>query len=278
MDKNVGDYSGNGNNGTANSVTLSATDGKLGGAYTFSGSPSYISVGTGSSLDVINQLTVVAWIKPSSVSGYQRIFSYGGTASDPNKYSLLLSDNTLTYQINSAGHTNTSTATLATGNWYLVALTYSDADNNATVYVNNVGRSFTETGSLSAVSETGWIGVSSGATTTQNFSGVIDEVAVYNRKLTSQELSNLYSLSSGTYYWKVQATDGTDTNNSATRSFVVGSTNGTLTFSIANPSADSNTSVNNLTNFLVSGTTTCNTNNCGDVNTTLQYCVGAGCT
>ncbi|MCR4368566.1 MAG: hypothetical protein NUV67_01525, partial [archaeon] len=53
--------------------------------------------------------------------------------------------------------------------------------------------------------------------------------------------------------------------------------NGTLSFSITNPPADNNTSVNNNTDFLVSGSTTCNTNNCGSVDTTLQYCIGAGC-
>jgi len=52
---------------------------------------------------------------------------------------------------------------------------------------------------------------------------------------------------------------------------------GKLSFDIANPPADNNTSVNNNTNFLVNGTTYCNTNNCGTVDTNLQYCVGAGC-
>jgi len=52
---------------------------------------------------------------------------------------------------------------------------------------------------------------------------------------------------------------------------------GTLSFAINNPSADNNVSINENENFLVSGTTTCNGDNCGTVDTTLQYCVGAGC-
>ncbi len=53
--------------------------------------------------------------------------------------------------------------------------------------------------------------------------------------------------------------------------------NGTLSFTISNPPSDNNTSVNNNTNFLVNGSTTCNTDDCGSVDTNLQYCIGAGC-
>ena len=53
--------------------------------------------------------------------------------------------------------------------------------------------------------------------------------------------------------------------------------NGNLEFSITNPSADSNTSVDQDVDFLVDGTTTCRDADCGSVDTNVQYCIGAGC-
>ncbi|MFH1664421.1 MAG: hypothetical protein ABH986_06515, partial [archaeon] len=69
----------------------------------------------------------------------------------------------------------------------------------------------------------------------------------------------------GAYSWDVLYLDVTYTPK------------GTLSFAINNPSADNNVSINENENFLVNGTTTCNTNNCGTVDTNLQYCVGASC-
>ncbi len=53
---------------------------------------------------------------------------------------------------------------------------------------------------------------------------------------------------------------------------------GNLSFNITSPPSDANTTINVSEEFLVEGTVTCNDANCGVVDTTLQYCVGAGCT
>ncbi|HLC93245.1 MAG TPA: hypothetical protein VJH23_06080, partial [archaeon] len=93
---------------------------------------------------------------------------------------------------------------------------------------------------------------------------------------------NIADASSHTYDVAVlgQTTTGTNRHDNKQAIVAVFSTrfaDGSLSFSIANPPSDGNTTINVDTNFLVSGTTTCSTNNCGLVDTNLQYCVGSGC-
>ncbi|GAH72026.1 unnamed protein product, partial [marine sediment metagenome] len=56
----------------------------------------------------------------------------------------------------------------------------------------------------------------------QSFTGVIDEVAVWNRTLSATEIKDLYRLKADTYFWKVNATDSFNNNNeSATWQFTI---------------------------------------------------------
>jgi len=55
-----------------------------------------------------------------------------------------------------------------------------------------------------------------------NFDGSIDEVAIWNRTLSSTEIKNIYRLKAGKYFWKVNVTDSAGNNNeSETREFRV---------------------------------------------------------
>jgi len=53
--------------------------------------------------------------------------------------------------------------------------------------------------------------------------------------------------------------------------------NGTLSFDFNIPPSDDNSSIFQDETFLVQGRTYCNTNNCGAVDTNVQYCAGASC-
>jgi len=64
MDTNANDYSNNINNGTIFSAT--PITGKVGNAYDFNGSTSYINIPNSSTVDITGNLTIQAWVKRDS--------------------------------------------------------------------------------------------------------------------------------------------------------------------------------------------------------------------
>jgi hypothetical protein len=61
------DSSGNGNNGTISNATWT-TAGKYGGALSFNGTNSLVSVANAPSLNLTNGMTLEAWVKPTSLN------------------------------------------------------------------------------------------------------------------------------------------------------------------------------------------------------------------
>ena len=66
------------------------------------------------------------------------------------------------------------------------------------------------------------------------FNGTIDEVAIWNKSLSASEIQDLYQLQIGTYYWYVNATDGTYTTQSETRQFTIENPDSTPTATVTN--------------------------------------------
>ncbi|SRR6266851_1720947 len=87
----------------------------------------------------------------------------------------------------------TGNATLKTGKWYHLTVTWDASSKARIIYLNGVvDASDTSTGSLNADSNppfyiAQWLGGN-------YLSGSIDDVRIYNRVLTAKEITQLYSL------------------------------------------------------------------------------------
>jgi hypothetical protein len=69
----------------------------------------------------------------------------------------------------------------------------------------------------------------------RTFNGTIDEVALYSRSLSADEVLNHYRLRSGKYYWKVNATDSSGlSNQSESWEFTIDATKPRINSSINN--------------------------------------------
>ena len=68
----VTDASGQGNTGTISGATRT-TAGKFGGALSFNGTSAWVTVADAASLDVSAGMTIEAWVRPSSVSGWRTV-------------------------------------------------------------------------------------------------------------------------------------------------------------------------------------------------------------
>ena len=130
------DSSGNGNDGVL----------RMGTALNFDGTDDYVEVPDSSSLDITDEITIEAWINPSTLGGYQYIVSKRGLDYYAN-YGLRLNGQKLEFYYNgpNAGVApydwnvwqTTSNVISTTGLWYHVAVAFTfNSDGSITCYVN----------------------------------------------------------------------------------------------------------------------------------------------
>jgi len=116
------DRSPYGNNGTITGATWTQTEQGLWYLDLNSATPDYINCGTGSSLNIAGNLTILAWIKPTDVTTAARIASNGNY----NNYGfeLFLQSSELRFATYNTGvhPTSESTASLTTNTWQLVGV------------------------------------------------------------------------------------------------------------------------------------------------------------
>jgi hypothetical protein len=202
---NANDESGNGNNGTVNGATLT-TDrfGRVSKAYSFNGTNAYILINNSISL---SSYSVVCWVLDQNLSDEGRFFSNGGWG-DGNYNGAIdflltgerYSSNRLAIiNQNGSGQGLYYSSTTIGSIWTLVAATYEMNGNVIKLYVNGTQ----VTGSM----DNGFwnympipnvnpvykyrIGCNGGGTF-KYFNGLIDDIRIYNRALTEQEIQALY--------------------------------------------------------------------------------------
>ncbi len=208
----VTDSSGNGNTGTYYGETFNDgtlkngpqwVDGKFGKALSFDGVDDYVDCGNDSSLNLDNEVTVEAWIKPIAVPS-----SGEGLASKADlSYGLTYYGNGQVYFYTYSG-SHFSTTSLPTGEWSHVVGTYDGTTRR--LYVNGVLKDEDNDPGLSLSSSAKFkIGYYSGY-----FNGLIDEVRIYNRALSEAEIKAIYQ--NNTFireglvaYWRFDEGSGT---------------------------------------------------------------------
>jgi hypothetical protein len=222
----VYDFSGNGNNGTVNGMPVwSSSAGKFDGAYTFDGINDYIETCNISHINGSNPMTIEFWFKTTFNSESQPIIDAGEVMIPHKSLEFWL---TAQGQVGSEKRPPINTQGLYWGFWhndiYIPSINYSDGNWHhvlVTLYDNTVveisyddtrpdgyiwnGDAGTWTDSpqpftLSHPPEIEtvpfWIGHSRfqfwGIGNTY-FNGTIDEVAVYNRSLSTNEITEHYT-------------------------------------------------------------------------------------
>jgi hypothetical protein len=192
----------NGNNGTILGGAA-WTNGKFGKALSFDGSNDYVDLGRPASLNLSNfpEVTIEAWINMANVSWHNPIYSWTSTWS--SQFKLIVSrqaeGNFLIARIisnetaNPNGNQITSSPlALSAGRWYHVALVASK-NNFARLYVDGelkANASITNW-SVSGASDATWIGAT-GSYYAGYFNGTIDDVVVYSRALSADEIKRHY--------------------------------------------------------------------------------------
>jgi hypothetical protein len=185
------DSSGNGNTGTLTNGPVWVA-GQIDGALQFDGSNDYVACGNGASLNLNSQVTLAAWINPNTAgNGAHQIF----VAKGDNSYAL--KHNTGNYMefniYDGTWYTARGPAVTAAtfnGVWHHVAGTYDGT--TLKIYINGELQpaiaSESHTGDIDSSATAVSIGRDSDGGGRRYFNGLIDDVRIYSRALTVEEI------------------------------------------------------------------------------------------
>lgn len=193
------DYTGR-NNGTIIGGASQTDSGYFGKGFIFDGN--YVDCGNDASLNISNNLTIGAWIKRvgRSSSSADTGTILGKDINSNTGYVLEVHDDDALYpnliRVTlyglSTSNFRSNTQTLQ-DQWYHIVVTYNGT--NAVLYINGgVDKNQATTGDITTSTDTVKIGYSKGSGNLDNyFNGTIDDVMIFNRSLTSDEVLALYN-------------------------------------------------------------------------------------
>jgi chitodextrinase len=191
------DYSGNGNTGTITGATW--TTGKVGkGALDFNGVSDYINAGTGSSLTLTGDMAVSAWVNINDIRLYDTIISYAGAVGNPVQYAFELCQRKVSFRQGnkSCASDNQGNTILNTGQWYHIAAVRTGSSGNWSValYVNGALDKVISLTLDPSTSNLSPVRIGSNISGGSNyFDGSLDDVRIYNRALSTQEVLDIYN-------------------------------------------------------------------------------------
>ena len=188
------DSSGNGNDGTLVNGPTWIADGKYGGALKFDGVNDYVYVRDSDTLDVTNNFTIEHWFRPnSSINQWDTVTkSVGGGNYEPFRINPA-NQSQLCFQWSNTSQRNFTcfTVNFVTGAWHHIAVTF--VNGNVSLYFNGTYVDSQTALFTSIYASTGYlfIGTRNGGSNWVN--GTIDEVRIYNRALSAEEIWNHYA-------------------------------------------------------------------------------------
>jgi len=184
------DSSGNNNNGTIYGATW--VNGVIGKALSFDGVDDYVKVPNSASLNISGPITILAWVYVTKLNVDQKICS----KQSPGYKLGIYTNNKVEFEIRNPSGTAYLNRDVAGGTvleankWYFVG-GWWDGSEIRSIVNGNFERPYSYTGSLGTTTNPLTIGGES-FTSGFWFNGIIDEVRIYNRALTAEEIANTY--------------------------------------------------------------------------------------
>jgi len=214
----VYDASGNGNDGTL-IHDPKWTAGKSGSALQFDGVDDYVDCGNDESLTGINgQVTLEAWIYLDALTTHYKIVyhtndEYGMAVLSNGSTEVRIRDSDVNYDA------NVPAGTITAGQWYHLVGTYDGEYVRS--YVNG---DLVENGANNPKAHTGDIDTSIASVyishpTSYPFNGIIDEVRIYNRALSAEEVKYHYNRGGPVASWNFDEGSGTVIHDSSGNGF-----------------------------------------------------------
>jgi len=196
------DLSGNGHTGASNG-NPQRVQGRMGGALEFDGTDDYVSLGNPGELNIEGAITLAAWVKVAATGDYRNIIAHGYHQNPDREVFLRLNGDNV--EVGSWDGTNhLATAELGSeyiGKWVHLAGTYDPVAKEWRLYRNGVqiGQPAPDTVGAVTVPANWTIGAHETTDPTRGryFQGAIDEVRIYSRALSEDEIKALAGVKTG---------------------------------------------------------------------------------
>ncbi|RMD46230.1 MAG: LamG domain-containing protein, partial [Aquificota bacterium] len=201
----IQDTSGNNNHGNATNGVLFSSDAKLNSGLKFDGVDDYIQL-PALNQSITQDFTISSWVYPLSTTGEKYLLTAGDdTGPSLAGIGIRINDGVLTGVLTTGADVRTKPTFngMATNEWQHVAITYDGSV--AKLFLNGlvVNNTTPSTGGVidwSADAVDYLIGES--ALHTSQWNGTLDEVSVWNRSLSAEEIQEIYKRQKGKYFHK----------------------------------------------------------------------------
>jgi concanavalin A-like lectin/glucanase superfamily protein len=183
----------NGNNGALQNGATFAS-GKVGSAFSFDGNDDSVEVPFNSNLDLTAALSIDAWVNPSDISGDRGILEKTVGGGVNTQYELFLQGGSVVFRlikVPGVEHaTLVSDVLVPLNTWTHIAATWDGATMKLFVNAVQQSRMFPLAGTINGGVGPTFIGKE--GSNINHFAGLIDEVEIFSRALSSQEVNAIY--------------------------------------------------------------------------------------
>ncbi len=188
----VKDSSGNRNDGTIHGATW--VDGKFGKALSFDGVDDYVDCGNDASLNPSDEITIEIWVKiPVLPSNQKAIVAKVGPPLSHDQYHFALdSDGRIFWTTNERDMWTISNSAISINQWTHVVVTAISGSNRKIYIDGQLDKNHDTTYAFDSTTNTAKIGYSDRWGSKSYFNGIIDEIRIYNRVLTADEIKTHY--------------------------------------------------------------------------------------
>jgi hypothetical protein len=185
------DISGFANHGTINDATFLPVGGVVGGGYSFDGTSSILISNTSSMNPDTYDFAISLWFK-TTVANTAIIDKFNGSSDNRGYRLLIASGNSLGVQIGNGSHflAKGTLGSVTDGGWHHVVVIKNSTD--LAVYRDGTKRTAAASTLLGSLSGNTSPTIGALSDFSSGFNGEIDEVIIFNRSLTVEEINTLY--------------------------------------------------------------------------------------
>jgi len=189
LDANANDFVGS-NDGTVNGATLSS--GYINGSYDFDGTDDYIVSDSNIEITGNHARTISFWATATLDSTVRYMISMGGLSAGTAFGLIKLTDNKLYFMAWGGEYDFTTSYTIPNTNFHFYTITYDGT--TVSVYVDgSLVPDGTATRTLDTTDSSVYIGERYADGGTNHWDGKIDEVYIYDKALTQNQINQLYT-------------------------------------------------------------------------------------
>jgi hypothetical protein len=249
------DSSGNANHGNLLNGPTWTTDAISGKALDLDGVNDLVDVGNGASLNINTEITIEGWIKVNTATTWCSLFSKSGAY----HFSSGTGTNFWRFAVYIGGERYLDSSSITLNEWYYLVGTYDGSFLR--VYINGeFDKQKAQTGTFTQTANNAYIGALWGSTS-WTLDGNIDEVAIYGRAKSSEEIKGDYDnyLASNVKFTNGKFGKGLKIDENSTFGYPVGVTPdancvGLWRFNEGTGTSARDQSFNNNNGFLANGT------------------------